>query len=195
MFIDKRSLILERLMLAAPFDGFGVYALQEAAKQSGVDKKELAHLFPKGLADAIRFFYLQENQTLTQAFSGDKLTGMRVPEKIQTLILARLSHWYTNREGIKRLVSYQALPWNFSVSLQHVYESVDTLWRIAGDTATDFNFYTKRLSLAAVYSATLLFWLEDNSPQQEETALFLKRRLNDIATLGKYTKKAKECLR
>ena len=37
------------------------------------------------------------------------------------------------------------------------------MWRIAGDTSTDFNHYTKRMTLGAVYGSTLLVWLDDQS--------------------------------
>jgi len=55
----------------------------------------------------------------------------------------------------------------------------------AGDTATDFNFYTKRLLLSGVLGSTTLYWLEDRSPGGVDTHGFLDRRLADVLALPK----------
>ena len=57
------------------------------------------------------------------------------------------------------------------------------MWRCAGDTSTDYNFYTKRASLSAVYSATLLAFLADDTDDMSKTEAFLDRRLADIAKI------------
>jgi len=59
-------------------------------------------------------------------------------------------------------------------------EFADAVWWRAGDTATDYNWYTKRISLAAVYSATELFMLQDESQGFQDTLAFLDRRLQDL---------------
>ena len=59
------------------------------------------------------------------------------------------------------------------------------MWYAAGDTSTDFNFYTKRATLAGVYSSTLLYWLNDRSPGGEATWGFLDRRIDDVMKIEK----------
>ena len=44
-----------------------------------------------------------------------------------------------------------------------MYRTVDAMWRAAGDTSTDFNFYTKRGILAGVYGSTAMRWFNDTS--------------------------------
>ena len=60
------------------------------------------------------------------------------------------------------------------------------MWRLAGDTATDYNHYTKRLTLSAVYTSTLLAWLDDDSEGFADTAAFLDRRLDDVMRFEKW---------
>ncbi len=59
------------------------------------------------------------------------------------------------------------------------------MWRIAGDTSTDFNHYTKRMTLGAVYGSTLLVWLDDASEGLDETAAFLDRRIENVMNFEK----------
>ena len=42
--------------------------------------------------------------------------------------------------------------------------------------------------MAAVYSSTLFFWLNDESIDNENTEQFLDRRLNDISKISKFKK-------
>ena len=58
-------------------------------------------------------------------------------------------------------------------------------------TLTDYNFYTKRATLSAVYSATLLAFLSDNSADLAKTEAFLDRRLADVAKLPKMARPAR----
>src|SRR5712671_1257964 len=66
-----------------------------------------------------------------------------------------------------------------------ITKAVDAMWYAAGDTSTDFNFYTKRATLAGVYSSTLLYWLADRSPGSEATWGFLDRRIDDVMKIEK----------
>jgi len=59
------------------------------------------------------------------------------------------------------------------------------MWRIAGDTSTDFNHYTKRMTLGAVYASTLIAWLDDQSEGWSDTAAFLDRRIDDVMKFEK----------
>jgi ubiquinone biosynthesis protein COQ9 len=68
------------------------------------------------------------------------------------------------------------------------------MWRMAGDTATDFSFYTKRMTLAGVYSSTLIVWLDDMSPGLENSLQFLKRQLSNVAAFGHFKKQLAECI-
>ena len=62
------------------------------------------------------------------------------------------------------------------------------MWGAEGERDTSVSCYAKRGSLAAVYSATVLAWLADNSGNLDGTANFLDRRLADIARIPKITK-------
>ena len=92
------------------------------------------------------------------------------------------------KEAIRSSISITAIPVNAKISLDIHYRTCNSIWRIAGDKSTDFSFYTRRISLAAIYTSTLLFWLNDNSNDNVETELFLDRRLKDISKISSFKK-------
>ena len=89
------------------------------------------------------------------------------------------------REAVRRALTVLALPPNAPLALRLVYATVDAIWYAAGDAATDFSFYTKRLSLAVIYGATVLYWLEDRSEGFADTQAFVERRLAAAARVGR----------
>ncbi len=85
---------------------------------------------------------------------------------------------------MRRGLAFLALPQHAGLAAKCLYRTVDAVWHGVGDTSTDYNFYTKRLLLAGVYSATVLAWLDDTSEDRAETWAFLERRLDEALLLG-----------
>ncbi len=185
---NTRVIILEQILPLVPFDGWSAYALREAAKRAGVDEAALAQAFPRGIADCVEYFFTAADAALETAFAEGALAAKRVPERIEALVLARFDHWRGCREAARRAVAVQSLPWNAARGVAAVYRTVDAMWRLAGDASTDFSYYTKRATLAGVYSATMLCWLNDTSENDDATRQFLKRRLENVAAFGKWKK-------
>ena len=182
--------LLDQLLPLVPFDGWSDHALREAAAKAGVKPLQLRRLCPKGALSCIDAFFDREDESLK--IVAPSLDGKRVPEKIESLILHRLERFAKHREAVRRAVAQLALPWNAVLGATILYRTVDVIWRLAGDNATDFNFYTKRATLAGVYSSTLLYWLNDESDDMTDTQAFVKRRLADVAAFGKKKKIFKE---
>jgi ubiquinone biosynthesis protein COQ9 len=89
------------------------------------------------------------------------------------------------REAVRRALAILAMPQNLPLALRISWRSADLMWRIAGDTSTDFNHYTKRMTLGAVYGSTLLVWLDDKSEGWIETGAFLDRRIDNVMKFEK----------
>lgn len=188
---DNRDIILEQVLKAVPFDGWSDHALREAAKRAGASDAELRKAFPGGIGDCVAYFLERADRKLESVLPEQVLAGLRVPARIEKIILTRLAHWLPVREAVRRLTGYNAMPWNSFRALKALYATVDNIWRIAGDNSTDFSYYTRRMTLAAVYSSTLLFWLNDHSEGQQDTAAFLARRLKNVADFGRLKKQIK----
>jgi ubiquinone biosynthesis protein COQ9 len=114
---------------------------------------------------------------------------MRIAERVALAIATRLEILAPWREAVRRALAVLALPQHAPLGLRLLYQTVDAIWYAAGDRATDFSFYTKRSTLAAIYAATLLYWLGDSSPDFADTRAFLDRRLAGAASIGKARKR------
>ena len=123
--------------------------------------------------------------------SAADIAAMPIHMKIRSLILIRLGQAAPYKEVVRRTLAVLARPQHTKLASQLLYSTVDEMWRAAGDTSTDYNFYTKRATLSAVYSATLLAFLSDNSADMAKTEAFLDRRLADVARLPKIARPAK----
>ena len=183
--------LIEAVLSHIPFDGWSETSLKMAAADCGLNEAELAALFPAGIADAIAAYGAYADKMMAAEFEGrhhDDSASMPVHIKIRTLILIRLEQAAPHKEVVRRTLAVLARPQYAKLAAKMLYDTVDAMWRVAGDTSTDYNFYTKRASLSAVYSATLLAFLSDNSADMAKTEAFLDRRLADIARIPKLTK-------
>lgn len=77
-----------------------------------------------------------------------------------------------------------AQPSYVPVSLKELALLADEIWFLSGDKSVDPSWYSKRASLAMVYSTSELFMTNDKSPDFSETRLFLVRRLDEVTTAG-----------
>ena len=111
---------------------------------------------------------------------------MKIRERIRMLVWTRLEIMGPAREAVRSALAILAMPQNLALGARIGWRSADQMWRLAGDTATDFNHYTKRATLGAVYGSTLLAWLDDDSEGWADSAAFLDRRIDDVMRFEKW---------
>ena len=186
--------LIEAIQHHIPFDGWSETSLKMAAADCGLSETELITLFPAGIADVIAAYGAYADEKMKTAFLARheaELSSIPVHVKIRTLVLIRLEQAAPHKEVVLRTLAVLARPQHAKLAAKLLYNTVDVMWRTAGDTSTDYNFYTKRATLSAVYSATLLAFLSDNSADMAKTEAFLDRRLADVARMPKLAKPAK----
>lgn len=167
------------------FDGFTDKALAAAAIEAGADKKALARLFPRGPLDLVEAISDMFDKELETQLAKAKLGTMKVRARIATAVKTRIEILRPHKEVARRAAAFLTLPPHAARGATLLYRTVDTMWRAAGDTSTDFNFYTKRAILAGVYSATLMRWFNDTSEGESDTDAFLARRIDDVMRFEK----------
>ena len=180
--------ILRASMPHVPFDGWCEATLLAGASDSGHDAEAVRTAFPRGATDAIALHSRLADQSMVDAFLELPERPEKVHLTIRKLVLLRLESAQPDKEAIRRAISVLAIPANAKLSAKLLYETVDSMWRAAGQRDTNFSFYTKRGTLAAVYSATMFAWLADNSINLDKTVGFLDRRLADVARIPRLTK-------
>jgi ubiquinone biosynthesis protein COQ9 len=170
----------------AVFDGWTRRAVDSAAAQLGIDPVQARLAMPKTQAGMIDVYIQEVDRALEAWFTPKRLKPMKIREKIRALVWHRLEIMGPAREAVRRALAILAMPQNVPLALRTGWRSADLMWRIAGDTSTDFNHYTKRMTLGAVYGSTLLVWLDDQSEGWSETADFLDRRIDDVMRFEKF---------
>ena len=170
----------------AVFDGWTRAAVDSAAAQLGIDTIQARLAMPKTQAAMIDIYIQEVDRALEAWFTPKRLKPMKIREKIRSLIWHRLEIMGPAREAVRRALAILAMPQNLPLALKAGWRSADLMWRIAGDTSTDFNHYTKRMTLGAVYGSTLLVWLDDRSEGWADTAAFLDRRIDDVMRFEKF---------
>jgi len=170
----------------AVFDGWTKAAVDAAAGQIGVDTVQARLAIPKTQAGMIDVYIQEVDCALEAYFTPERLSGMKIREKIRALVWHRLEIMGPAREAVRRALAILAMPQNVPLAIRIGWRTADLMWRIAGDTSTDFNHYTKRMTLGAVYGSTLIVWLDDQSEGWTETAAFLDRRIDDVMRFEKF---------
>ena len=182
--------IRQRLALAvgenAVFDGWSRTAIETAADQLGIDRAQARLAFPKNPADMIDVYTAGVDRALEEHFIPERLEGLKIREKIRSIVWQRLEIMGPAREAVRRALAILAMPQNLPLAMRIGWRSADIMWRIAGDTSTDYNHYTKRMTLGAIYASTLLVWLDDQGEGWRETADFLDRRIDDVMRFEKW---------
>ena len=172
-----------------PAHGWGWRALQAALSEAGHTAEsarlEAELLFPGGAIDMVESFIDLADRDLARIAAEPGFADLRTTGRVKALVLGRLAALAPHREAVRRALGMLVLPRHAGVAAGSLARTVDEVWHLAGDTSADFSWYTKRAILAGVYSATLLYWLRDDSADGAATAAFLDRRLAGVGRIGK----------
>jgi len=182
---EIRETLDEGIAANAAFDGWGDAARDMAAEGAGIDRDVARLAFPGGAVDMIDAWFAAIDRRMAADLPPETLVAMKIRARITALVEARLAIVAPDRESLRRARAILALPQNVSRAARLGWRSVDLMWRMAGDTATDYNHYTKRTILLGVYAATMTVFLDDESEGHAETRAFLSRRIDGIMQFEK----------
>lgn len=176
--------LLDAAMAHVPFDGWSEATLRAAIADAGVAPGLATALFPRGALDLALGYHARGDAQMVQALASADLSALRFRERIARAVRLRLEA--ADKEAVRRGTTFFALPQNATQGAKAVWGTADAIWTALGDTARDVSWYTKRATLSAVYASTVLFWLGDDSPGQENTWAFLDRRIEDVMQFEKF---------
>ncbi len=180
---ELRDTIISATLPHVAFDGWTWKALQAGAADAGLGNDDALRAFPSGMTEAVDHFADLADRRMMTALEAMPLDTMRVKERVSAAIRVRLESNGAQREAVRRAGAFLSMPQNAALATRITLRTVNAIWYAAGDTSTDFSFYTKRGLLLPVYTATVLFWLADESEGFADTWDFLDRRLGDVLKL------------
>lgn len=182
---ELRLKLAPEIALSAMFDGWSDAALVSAAEAEGVEPSVARLAFPGGAMDMIDGWVASIDEKMEARFADGRLDNTPIRDRIRSLVWFRLEAIAGLEESLSRAMAIQSMPQNATAALKQGWSSADKMWRLAGDTATDYNHYTKRAILASIYAATLAVWKSDESEDKAETSAFLDRRIEGVMKFEK----------
>ncbi len=173
---------LEALLPETAFDGWTEPAARAAAERAGLSPGEQALAAPQGVVNLIDAFFDEAEISARSSLEGQDLSGLRVTERVAKAVRAWLDALAPHHEAVRRAASRGFLPWGTGPAVQRAWRVADMIWDLAGDTATDYNRYSKRALLAAVLPSIVLHWCDQ--PEDAELDAFILHRLAQASRLG-----------
>jgi ubiquinone biosynthesis protein COQ9 len=180
-----RTKILLAALPDVTFDGWHKDLVQTAARRAGIDADEADAAFPGGTRGLALYLSDWADAEMRRRFRLEDLSSLRIRDRVARGVEIRLDILAPWKQAVSSSLCYLGVAPGGVLLPAHIWRSADIIWQAAGDTATDYNRYTKRLLLCGVMSATLLFWLADDSAGHEKTRAFLGRRIDDALKAGK----------
>lgn len=186
--MDTPAELRDQIILAAlpsvVFDGWTFKSLDQGAAALGLPKGSAERAFPRGLLSSVEWFNALADRLFCQDYADllEKEGDLPVHKRVGVAVRLRLERWTPHREAIRRALALYTLPSACGLAPKAAWQTADLIWRTTGDRSTDFNWYTKRATLVAVWTATLFYWLDDSTPNAEATWDFLDRQLKGVVT-------------
>jgi ubiquinone biosynthesis protein COQ9 len=181
---DSARRMLEAALMHVPFDGWSETAFRAAAEDAGLTTPEARGLFPRGAVDMAAAWHRAGDAAMAEALAALDLGSLRYSERVARAVRLRIE-CAGDREAVRRGTTLFALPLHAAEGARLLWGTADAIWTALGDTSRDINWYTKRMTLSGVYSATLLYWLGDDSLDGQATWAFLDRRIADVMRFEK----------
>lgn len=179
----ERDAALRAMLPHVPRLGWGEAALRTGLLAGGGNADMAGWLFPRGPVGMVEAWCDLTDRDMTEAAMAEGIEEMRIPARIRALIALRLRLLAPHKAAARRGMALLSLPWNLGVAARVTARTVDAMWQAAGDNSSDISFYTRRATLAAIYTATQAYWLQDPDPEGEATLAFLDRRLAELGRL------------
>jgi len=189
---EVRAALAPIIARNAGFDGWSDAAVHAAADEAGVDRDVAKLAFKDNAIDMIDGWINSIDLELAHRLPAEKLAAMKIRDRITALLATRLEIMAPDRESLRRAMAIMAMPQNLARSVKIGWRSADRMWRLAGDTASDFNHYTKRMTLSAVYASTLSVFVNDDSDNFADARAFLDRRIDNVMQFEKVKFQAKQ---
>ena len=176
--------LVDAALVHVAFDGWSEATFEAAVADSGVDPVVARAICPRGAVDLAVAFHRMGDAAMVAALGGADLSEMRFRDKVSFAVRRRLE-LCSDKEAVRRGTALFALPQYAPTGSKLLWGTADAIWVALGDTSEDFNWYSKRATLSAVYASTVLFWLGDDSEGHAETWAFLDRRIENVMQFEK----------
>lgn len=187
---SKTLAIRDRIILAAledaVYDGWRWESVADSARKAGLDEDMARAVFPGGLADVLDGLADLADRAMLESLAGTDPQALKIRERVKLCVIKRLEFLQTHKEAVRGALAFQALPSHGFQAGRILWRTADRIWEWTGDTASDYNRYTKRALLSGILASTTLVWLNEDDPAMPRTLDFLGRRIENVIDMGRF---------
>lgn len=176
--------LLQAIMPHVAFDGWSPAAFAMAVREVGISADVAKAICPRGAVDLAVAFHKQGDADMVSALKALDLSDMRFRDKVAKAVSLRLAA-VDDKEAVRRGTTLFAMPHMAADGAKLIWGTADAIWNALGDTSRDANWYSKRMTLSAVYASVVLYWLGDDSLDGQATEAFIDRRIEDVMQFEK----------
>jgi ubiquinone biosynthesis protein COQ9 len=200
--IENKNKILAEFVKISAFDGWNKDSLRKALKNCNFDENYGEIIFENGLIELADFYIEQQNLKSAELISQiADFSSEKIRNKIKFFLYARLEVEVNNKMVLQQLFNFYINPKNFlnlelgskpiASAIKSCYKIADFIWESINDSSTDFNFYTKRLTLAKIILRSFFIFLKDESKNFIQTRKFIDSQIEKVMNFEQFKRKIK----
>ena len=175
--------VLDAALGLAPRLGWNSRMVRAACEACGLSLGDEELLLPNGARDLAALLSRRHDDRALAELGGIDARSLKMRERIAKAVSARMEAGATDLEATRRCAAFLALPPNADLGLKLAWESADQLWNWAGDTATDWNHYSKRVILSGILIPALTMrWFDG----REAAEAFVAARIENVMAFEKW---------
>ena len=188
--------VIDAALKHVVFDGWSDQTLKKVCLELKLSEHKAYQIFKRGGVDLALAFHKRDDEQFQAQFALSEFNkpDQRIRDRIQSAINSRLDIASKNKEAVKRSMSLLTSPLYLPDGTKALWSTSDIIWTAIGDESDDLNWYSKRLILSSVYSAVMIFWVEDESENFSATKDFVKRRISDVMEIERFKSTFKKSL-
>ena len=184
--LEIKNNIIDAALPNVAFDGWTDQLILDAIDKAGYDSDIFDAVFINGLSDAVEHFSFMVDEEMMEKLNMLNVEEFSIRRRVYQAVEERLIILNRNKEAVKMGLIYWGIPLRGINGGKCLWRSSDLIWDWAGDRSTDYNKYSKRLILSGVIASTILYWLQDDSDNIENTLAFLDRKIQNVVGIGKF---------
>lgn len=177
--------LIEAALPHAAFDGWSDETVRHAREETGLSAEAVLLAAPRGALDLIARWSAQMDQAMLDRMAAADLKSMKIRQRVTFAVQARLEAIGVHEEAARRARARLMLHDAAGLGAELIWATSDAIWRALNDPSTDFNWYSKRAILSAVYTSSLAVWLNDETPDKDKAKAFLDRRIENVMEFEK----------
>jgi ubiquinone biosynthesis protein COQ9 len=195
--MENKQKIISKFIELLQFEGWSNNTLEKAAKECGFDSGYLSIIYPGGISEFTNEFITECNDAALKVALDDNFAKLRTTQKVEEIIYRRIGTYHNvlgSIDNVRKFVGYCGNPVNVPGSLRNIYSFSSDVWYLLGDKSTDFNYYTKRISLSAIYTKCMLYSLSDKSDNLTQTKKYIQKSIDGLMKINKLKQKVNDIL-